>query len=358
MTDSNLPPKKRRKVGASITYVAASNQLELLPDNALLLIMFYLDAVSLKRVGTVNRRLYRLSADWSLWRDVDLSLVAKSQSNRKLQWIIHHVLKPATVKIRIFAHKSSLNVTSNVLKLLHAKCPQINNLSFTGCSLKSLTWKDMIQLTTLIQLSIENCEFNGTNFFSEINFDQFPKLTHLKFSGNMLFNVNVTKVTSLLSLDVIGCTNIWNTVLYNITDAKELCYLSLPFSLLLKPAENNSNIQLSKLKSLVIGGNSKGPARNTLQDIQVIANIAPNLVFLDFSNCDYRFSSANSDKLVSLVAKLPYLKVLGLVSQSVAKEELEHLSLLQPNLIVITEDWRLMAYKMRNKLPSYNFLLA
>ena len=352
MTDSNLPPKKRRKVGASTTFVAASNQLELLPDNALLLIMSYLDSVSLKRVGAVNRRLYRLSTDWSLWLDVNLSLVVKSQSNRKLQWIIHHVLKPATVRIRIFAHKSSLNVTNNVLKLLNAKCPQINNLSFTGCSLKSLTWKDMIQFTKLTHLRIENCEFNGTSFFLNVNFDQFPKLTHLAFSGNMLFNVNVTKATSLTSLDVIGCTNIWNTVLYNIADAKDLWYLSLPFSSLLEPPGPNNKIQLSKLKSLVIGGSSKGPAHNTLQDIQVIANIAPNLVFLDLSNCDYRFSSANSDRLVSLVTKLPCLKVLGLVSHCVAKEKLDHLSLLQPNLIVITENWRLMAYKIRNKLPT------
>ena len=348
----NIPPKKRRKIGSSTTYVAASNQLELLPDNALLLIMWYLDAVSLKRIGAVNRRLYRLSNDWSLWQDVDLSVVAKTQSNRKLQWIIHHVLKPTTVKIRIFAYKLNLNLTNSVLKLLHTKCPQINNLSFTDCSLKSLTWKDMVQFTALKHLSIENCEFNSTNFFSDVNFDQFPKLTHLTFSGNMLFYVDVTKVTSLTSLNLIGCTNIWNTALGNIANAKDVCYLSLPFSALLELPGTNKKIQLYKLKSLVIGGNNRGPSRVPLQDIQVIACIAPNLVFLDLSNCDYRLSSDNSDKLVSLVTKLPHLKALGLVSQCIAEEEVDHLSLIQPNLVVLTENWRLIAYKIRNKLPN------
>lgn len=345
----STPAKKRRKIGPSTTYVAASNQLELLPDNALLLVMWYLDAVSLKRVGAVTRRLYRLSNDWSLWQDVDLSLVAKGQSNRKLQWIIHHVLKPTTFKLRIFAYKLNLNLTNSVLKLLLMKCPQINNLSFTGCSLKSLTWKDMVQFTTLKHLSIENCEFNGTNFFSNVNFDQFPKLTHLTFSGNMLFYVDVTKITSLTSLNLIGCTNIWNTALGNIADAKGLCHLSLPFSALLEPPGTSSNIQLCKLQSLVIGGNNG--SRIPLQDIQVIAHLAPNLVFLDLSICDYRLSSDNSDKLVSLVTKLPDLKALGLVSQCMAEEELDHLSLLQPNLVMLTENWRLIAYKIRNKLP-------
>ena len=349
MTDSSIPPKKRRKFGSSITYVAASNQLELLPDNALLLIMWYLDSVSLRRIGAVNRRLHRLSNDWSLWQDVDLSLVAKNLSNRKLQGIIHHVLKPTTVKIRIFAYKLNLNLTNNVLKLLHTKCPQINNLSFTGCSLKSLTWKDMVQFTTLTHLSIENCEFNSTSFFADVKFDQFPKLTHLSFSGNMLFYVDVTKVTSLTSLNLIGCTNIWNTALSNMPDAKDLCYLSLPFSALLEPA-TNSKIKLCKLKSLVIGGNNR--SRIPLQDIQVIARVAPNLVFLDLSNCDYRFSPDNSNKLVTLISELPHLKALGIVGQCMAEEELDHLSLLQPNLIVLTENWRLMAYKIRNKHPT------
>lgn len=351
MTDSSNPPKKRRKVGTSTTYVAASNQLELLPDNALLLIMWYLDSVSLKRVGAVNRRLYRLSNDWSLWQDVDLSLVQKSLTNRKLQWIIHHVLKPSTVKIRIFARKSNLNLTSSVLKLLHTKCQQINHLSFFGCSLKSLTWRDMVQFTILTHFGIENCEFNGTNFFSDIRFDQFPKLTHLSFSGNTLFYVGVTKVTSLTSLNLIGCTNIWNTALRNIADAKELCYLSLPFSALLNH-NAGSKIQLLKLKSLVIGGNDSGPSRVPLQDIQVIAHFAPNLVFLDLSRCDYRLSSENSDRLISLVTKLPHLNVLGLVSQCTSDKELDNLSVVQPSLIVLTEKWKLLTYKIRNKLPS------
>lgn len=343
-----VPPKKRRKFGASTaTFVAASNQLELLPDNVLLLIMWYLDSVSLKYVGAVNRRLHHLSNDWSLWREVDLSLVAKSQSNRKLQRIIHHVLKPCTVKLRIFAYKSKFNLTNNVLKLLHIKCPQISDLSFFACSLRSLTWKDMVQFTTLTHLSIENCEFNGTNFFSDIKFDMFPKLTHLSFSGNMLFYVGVTKVTNLTSLNLIGCTNIWNTALTNIADAKELTYLSLPFSALL---EHDTNIQLLKLKSLVIGGNDSVPSRTPLQDIQVIAHFAPNLVFLDLSSCDYRLSS--NDRLISLVTKLSHLNTLGLVSQCLATEELDNLSLVQPSLILLTEKWRLLGYKIRKKLPS------
>lgn len=350
MNDSSIPPKKRRKVGASISYVTASNQLELLPDNALLLIMCYLDSVSLKRVGAVNRRLYRLSSDWSLWRDVDLSLLAKSQSNRKLQWIINHVLTPSTVKISVFGYKSNLNLTNNVLKLLHTKCPQLNNLRVFGCSLKSLTWKDLVKFTTLTHLSIENCEFNSTNFFSDVRFDQLPKLTHLSFSGNALFYIGVTKLASLTSLDLIGCTNIWNTALRDISDIKELTYLSLPFSALLDYNTGSKN-RLLKLKSLVIGGNN-GRSRIPSQDIQIIAEHAPNLIFLDLSECDYQFSSDNSDKLVSLVTKLSCLNVLGLVSQCVAKEKLHELSLVQPKLILLTEKWRLLAYKIRNRLPS------
>lgn len=353
MTDkySSPPPKKRRKVGISTKYVAASNQLELLPDNALLLIMWYLDSVSLKRVGAVNRRLYRFSNDWSLWRDVDLSLVAKSLSNRKLQWIIHHVLKPTTAKIKIPACKLKLNITNSVLKLLHTKCPQINHLSFFGCSLKALTWKDMVQFTTLTHLSIENCEFNSNNFFSGVRFDQFPELTHLTFSGNLLFYVDVTKVTSLTSLNLIGCTNIWETALRDIANVKQLSYLSLPFSGLFNH-DAASEIQLLKLKSLVVGGNDIVPPRVLIQDIQVIAQFAPNLVFLDLSSCDYRLSPDNSDKLVSLVTKLPHLRVLGLVSHCVTEKELDNLSLVQASLILLTDKWKMLAYKIRNNLPS------
>jgi len=352
MTDNNVPPKKRRK-GVLISYVAASNQLELLPDNALLLIMWYLDSVSLKRVGAVNRRLHSLSNDWSLWRDVDLSMVAK-QSNRKLQGIINHVLKPNTVKISIFAYKSNLNLTNNVLKLLHRKCPLINNLSFFGCSLKSLTWKDFVQFTTLTHLSIENCEFNSINFFSEIRFDQLPKLNHLSFSGTALFHVDVTKISSLTSLNLIGCTNVWKTALGDIADAKEMCYLSLPYSALL---DLGSKVQLLKLKSLVIGGNQKGLLRTPLEDIQNIVHFSPNLVFLDLSRCDYRFSSENIDKLVLLVINLPYLNALGLVSQHIAEEELDQLSLARPNLILLTEEWRLLTYQIRKKHPITKNLL-
>ena len=351
MTDDGAPPKKRRKIGTSITYIAASSQLELLPDNALLLIMWYLDSVSVKRVGAVNRRLYRLSNDWSLWQNVNLSLVAKSQSNRKLQWIIHHVLKPCTIKIKIFARKTNLNLTNNVLKLLHTKCPQIHELGFFGCSLKSLTWKDMIQFKTLTHLSVENCDFNSTNFFSDIKFDRFPKLMHLTFSGNMLFYVSVTKVTSLTSLNLIGCTNIWDTALREIADAKELDYLSLPFSALLEFGID-AKIQLLKLKSLVIGGNDTGPSRIPLEDIRVIADIAPSLVFLDLSSCDYRLCSDNGDKLVSLVTKLQHLDALGLVSQHIDKEVLGELSVVRPSIILLMEKWKLLTYKIRNKLPS------
>ena len=351
MTDSGIPPRKRRKVGTSTTYVAASSRLELLPDNALLLIMWYLDSVSLKRIGAVDRRLYRLSSDWSLWQDVDLSLVAKSQSNRKLQSIIRHVLKPSTIKIKIFSRKSNLNLTSGVLKLLHTKCPRIRELGFFICSLKSLTWKDMVQFGALTHLSVENCEFNGINFFSDVKFDQFPKLTHLTFSGNRLFYVGVTKVTSLISLNLIGCTNIWDTALRDIADAKELTYLSLPFSSLLK-IDINVTTQLLKLKSLVIGGNDTRPSRVPVPDIQVIANIAPNLVFLDLSICDYRLNSDNSNQLMSLVANLPHLNAVGLVSQDIGEKDLGELSLARPNIILLMEKWKLLAYKIRNKLPS------
>ena len=347
MTDSSIPPKKRRKIGASTSYVAASNQLGLLPDNALLLIMWYLDSVSLKRFSAVNRRLYHLSADRSLWRVVDLSLVMKSQNNRKLHWIINHVLKSSTIKISIYAYKAKFNLTNNVLKLLHTKCPQIKNLSFISCSLKSLTWRDFVHFTTLTHLSIEKC---GTNFFNDIKFNQFPKLTHFSYSGNTLFNVDVTKVTTLTSINLIGCTNIWNTTLKDIANAKELCYLSLPFSALIE--EHRSDIQLLKLKSLVIGGNDIEPSRVPIQNIQKIAHVSPNLVFLDVSSCDYHFSLDNSDKLVLLVTKLPYLNVLGIVSQDVAKEELENLSSVQPNLILLKEKWKLLTYKIRNKLPT------
>ena len=209
----------------------------------------------------------------------------------------------------------------------------------------------MVQFGKLTHLSVENCDFNSTNFFTDVKFDQLPKLTHLTFSGNTLFYVGVTKVTSLTSLNLIGCTNIWNTALRDIAGAEELTYLSLPFSALLEFGVG-AKIQLPKLKSLVIGGNDTGLSRIPLQDIQVIANIAPNLIFLDLSSCDYRLCSDNSSKLVSLVAKLPQLNAVGLVSQHIGKEDLGELSLAQPNIILLMEKWKLLAYKIRNKLPS------
>ena len=86
---------------------------------------------------------------------------------------------------------------------------------------------------------------------------------------------------------------------------EELTHLSLPFSALLEFGVS-AKIQLPKLKSLVIGGNDTGLSRIPLQDIQVIANIAPNLIFLDLSSCDYRLCSDNSSKLVSL-CKIYYI---------------------------------------------------
>ncbi|XP_065919647.1 F-box and leucine-rich repeat protein 13-like [Dysidea avara] len=350
MADGNLPPKKRRKVD-TVTFVSATNRLELLPDNVLLCVLGYLDAVSLKRAGAVCRRLCRFSNDPTLWKTVDLSLVAKSMNIRKLQRIIHHVLKPSTEQISVYASKSHFNLTNNTLKLLNAKCPQIASLSFTGCTLTSLAWTDLVQFTHLAYLGIERCDFNGTRFFDCVDFKQLPKLKGLSFSGGSLFQVGVAKLPGLVSLNLIECTNIWNTALRDITDAKDLQYLSLPFSALL---DVYASTKLLKLKSLVIGGAKAKVVRNPTRDIQSIARVSPNLIFLDLSDCDYCISLSTLDEFVSLIIALPCLKVLGLVGHDISKDMLDQLLQAQPCLTVLTEQWKLLAYKIRNKIPICN----
>jgi len=348
MADGNLPPKKRNKTD-TITFVSATNRLELLPDNVLMSVLGYLDSVSLKRTGTVCRRLCRFSNDPTLWKTVDLSLVAKSMNIRKLQRIIHHVLKPSTEQISIYASKSHFNLTSNTLKLLNTKCPQIASLSFTGCTLTSLTWADVTQFTHLTYLGIERCDFNGTKFFDDVDFDVFPKLKGLSFSGGSLFHVGVAKLPRLAGLNLIECTNIWNTALRDITHAKDLQYLSLPYSALL---DVDHSIQLLKLKSLVIGGAKSKVSRKPATEIHSIAQVSPNLIFLDLSDCDYRISLSTLDDIVSLVIALSSLKVLGLVSQNISEDTLDQLLQARPCLNVLTEQWKLLAYKVQNKIPT------
>ena len=348
MADGKLPPKKRRKVD-TVTFVSATNRLELLPDNVLLLALSYLDAVSLKRVGAVCRRLCRFSNDPTLWKTVDLSLVAKSMTTRKLQWIIHHVLKPSTEQISIYANKSRFNLTNNTLKLLNTKCPHITYLSFTGCMLTSITWTDLMQFTQLTYLGVEKCDFNGTRFFYDVDFDKLPKLKGLSFSGGSLFNVSVCQMPGLTSLNLIQCTNVWNTSLKDITGAKDLQYLSLPYSALL---DVDFSVQLLKLKSLIIGGVNAKVVRKPTRDVQLIAKLSPNLTFLDLSDCDFRISLCVLDDIVSLIATLPHLKALGLVGHDITKDILDQLLQTQPCLSVLTEQWKLLAYKAQNRIPT------
>jgi len=198
-------------------------------------------------------------------------------------------------------------------------------------------------------LGIERCDFNGTRFFDEVDFDKFPKLKGLSFSGVSLFHIGVVKFPSLDSLNLIECANIWETALRDITDAKDLQYLSLPFSALL---DVGNCTRLLKLKSLVIGGVKSKAMRKPTANIQSIAQVSPNLIFLDLSDCDYRISLGTLDDIVSLIIALPCLKVLGLVGQDISKDTLDQLLQARPCLNVLTEKWKLLAYKIRNKIPT------
>ena len=268
---------------------------------------------------------------------------------------------------------SNYRVSDHLIAILRNKVPDLRKLDLSGC--QGLTWKGIailgIRFNRLQFLDVSRCELNEHQFgilfqklnnlrvfnalkpWGEVTFECLSRLgpniyeiwiglEHLKDCNSALKALVRGNGKYLLHLGLIvndfGQVD-WSVITENIKDLRtlKLTFKSSSWSnlkefaklknlefLVLSEVSTNDNesvltdssliqvlVGCSKLRSLAISGNKETTVRITDYSIERIARLCPNMSHM-------RFMGANSidDRCLSLLASLPSLCVLHLVSMN------------------------------------------
>ena len=280
--------------------------LELLPDNIVLSIMFYLDCASIFKLSKVCKRFYHLSQDEQVWTNVDMCTLpymdvrnVKKFIDLKLSSKLHTIKMQSSFGLK---GRASLKpkIDNNILNALVEKCKNIVKIELLNCDLSFfVSTGDHPQCQLLLVDSIESVSLIYCNTL--INWISgtscmWPHLRHLSLLNSFKtseFEIkgisnNTQWRTTLESLDLTGC--------YRINDkcVKSLCqneHSSIRCLVLSGTSVTDNCLSylpnLHRLEKLALA-NVKELTNNGLL---MIPNFLPSLKFLDISSLSKADSS-------------------------------------------------------------------
>ena len=230
-------------------------RLERLPDNITLLIMFYLDALSLIRFSRVCKRFYHLSQEDILWSNVDMSTLPYMDIKKTKKFIVEKLspnLRTITIESNYglkaqfrLAHKpketqstsspryvqtpSKPKIDISVLNVLMEKCPKLCEIKLRHCDLTAIDSENctLTSSQNLQKLSIINC-YTHVRWLDSV---RWPNLQCLSLASTVksseweIKSIIKQLSTSIVSLNLSGC--------YRINDdcVNMLCSSQPPLSL-------------------------------------------------------------------------------------------------------------------------------
>ena len=141
---------------------APSSCLDGLPDNVILLILSYLNLISLLFFSRVCRRFHHLSLDPSAWESVELtreSMGGKKLSALALKRIVRSHLKPCLRRVVLEETnlKGNAVVTDALLELLFSCCPRVQSITLLNCDTRKVCYNFFVLLLLLLLLLFAFC---------------------------------------------------------------------------------------------------------------------------------------------------------------------------------------------------------
>ena len=135
---------EKRKRSPPPPFLAPYASLDGLPDNVILLILSYLNVVSLVLLSRVCRRFHRLSRDVSAWESVELTRASMGRrlNSVTLKRVIrtHLPLSLRRVTLEETNPRGNAVITEALIELLFGCCPRMESIALLHCDMKKVLW--------------------------------------------------------------------------------------------------------------------------------------------------------------------------------------------------------------------------
>ena len=277
--------------------------LHCLPDNLVLYIMSFLDALSLFRLGKVSKRFYHLHQDKSNWLAVDLTTLRQLNVQR-LKKLIKDLLHCDLYAIRLRSNatscmvkKSRPVVTPDALTDLLRKCGNIKSIVLEDCDLRVGREHLFLKYEAFRSVSILNCHtevgwLEGVSWpnLRYLSFQDTKKISNREIGAMVMSGSCLEKV---VSLNLIGNSRLTSEGVRYLCESKRanlLGQLSLSLSRTLNCDVFSYLASLPSLKELHLRGKPVGEDECRIENLPLLL---PHLKLLDISGLEI----ANDKKL-------------------------------------------------------------